>query len=108
MLIHNVVNDYVIKILIKNNSAIYFMAKRLKKKIHFNSKRHTAVIYSNKSYTNISVTLTDLKRKVIIRKSSGSSGIEGSKRRKIAPQAIENILKEMSQYFKLYKIFKVM
>lgn len=78
---------------------------KLKRKSHFCSLDDTAIIYLNKSYTNIFITLADLRRDVIISKSSGSSeGISHSKRRKTVPQAIENILKGMSKYFKLYNI----
>lgn len=81
------------------------------KKKHFFFKKgnleNTAKIYLNKSYTNIYVTLTDLHNKVIICKSSGNSGIFGSKRRKIAYQAIELIIRKLSVYLKLYNIITV-
>lgn len=43
----------------------------------------------------------------IVCKTSGSSGIIGSKRRKRVPYAIENIVKELNTYFKLYNITNV-
>lgn len=41
------------------------MAKRLKKKLHFNLKKHTAIIFLNKSYTNIFITLLILNVKLL-------------------------------------------
>lgn len=79
----------------------------LKKKDHFFLPKATAKIYLNKSYTNIFITLADFKNKVIVYKSSGSSGIRGSKRRKTVPQAIEVIMKKLSIYLKLYRIKQV-
>lgn len=78
---------------------------KLRRKNHFLIPEKTAIIYSNKSYTNIFITLTDLKRRVIISKSSGmSAGISHSKRRKIVPQAVEFITKDLYKYLKLYGI----
>jgi ribosomal protein S11 len=79
---------------------------KLKKKTHFNLGVHetSARLYLRKTYTNLIITLTDLDDKVIICKTSGSSGITGSKRRKRVPQAIEAIIKTLSNFFKLYKI----
>jgi len=81
---------------------------KLRKKMHFHLPNNLALLYLNKSYTNIFITLADMKRRVIIGKSSGSSaGIPRSKRRKIVPQAVENIFVGLSRYLKLYNIKKV-
>jgi len=80
----------------------------LKKKNHFKFRNSTAKIYLNRSYTNIFITLTDYRNKVIICRTSGSSGIKGSKRRKRVPQAIEAIMKKLSVHLKLYKITKIL
>ena len=48
-----------------------------------------------------------MKNKVIICKTSGSSGISGSKRHKKVYQALETIVKALIKYLKLYKIKKV-
>lgn len=81
---------------------------KLRKKMHFNLPNNLALLYLNKSYTNIFITLADMNRRVIIGKSSGSStGIPRSKRRKTVPQAVENIFVGLSRYLKLYDITKV-
>lgn len=84
---------------------------KLKQKKHFffgiNKTYNVARIFLKRSYTNIFVTLADLNNKVIICKTSGSSGITGSKRRKKAPQAVETILASLQPFLKLYKITKV-
>jgi len=48
--------------------------------------------------------LTDLKNKVIICKTSGSSQKIYNKRKKRIAQAVEKILYKMKKYFKLYNI----
>jgi len=79
---------------------------KIKKKNHFNlgETESSARLYLRKTYTNIFITLTDLDNKVMICKTSGNSGIKGSKRRKRVPQAIESIVKELHTFLKLYKI----
>jgi ribosomal protein S11 len=80
---------------------------KLKQKNHFVLSENTGKIYLNRSYTNIFITLTDLNDKVIICKTSGTSGLVGSKRRKNVPQAIENIMKNLFSYLRLYKISNI-
>ena len=65
-------------------------------KLHFdfgdkNNKK--AKIYLRKTWSNIFLTLTDLKDKVIICKTSGNSKVSDSKRRKKIAMAIETIMK---------------
>jgi ribosomal protein S11 len=57
-----------------------------------------------RKHSNIFITLLDLRKKVIICKSSGIAKVGDSKKKKIAPQAIEKIVKYLSRYFDLYKI----
>lgn len=66
--------------------------------------KNTAFIHIRRTYSNIFVTLTDLNANVIVCKSSGSSGIIRSKRRKKAPQALENIVNALMPYLKLYEL----
>lgn len=76
-----------------------------KRRLFFGAKKgRCAKLYLRRTFSNIFLTLTDLKNKVIICKTSGSSGIKGSKRRKKVPYALEVILKVMSSFFKLHKI----
>ena len=65
-------------------------------KLHFrfgDKDNRTAKIYLKKTWSNIYLTLTDLKNKVIICKTSGNSKISDSKRRKKIAMAIETIMK---------------
>lgn len=84
----------------------------LKKKYRFVFKKlgykfRTCRIYLKKSHSNIFITMTDLRDKVIICKTSGSSGVTGNKRRKKVPQVIELIFKEVLKYLQHYKIFHI-
>jgi len=83
--------------------------KKLKRQQHFYLGKldNTARIYLRKTFSNIFVTLTDLHHRTIVCKTSGNSGIMGSKRRKKVPYAIENIVKELNQFLKLYKITRI-
>src|SRR5271155_3674624 len=78
----------------------------VKKKNYFFGKKRLkcAIIVFKRTHSNIFITLLDLKKKVIICKSSGIVKVGDSKKKKIAPQAIEKIIKELSIYFNLYKI----
>jgi ribosomal protein S11 len=66
-----------------------------------------AKIYIKKTYTNIFVTLCDLKNKVIICKTSGSSDKIYNKRKKRIAQAVEKIIFRIKKYLKLYKIMYI-
>lgn len=83
--------------------------RKLKKQSHFYLGRNgnTARIYLRRTFSNIFITLTDWHHRTIVCKTSGNSGVIGSKRRKKAPYAIENIIKELNVFFKLYKITEV-
>lgn len=82
------------------------MAVRIKKKnnFYFGLASKKGRIYLKRSFSNIFITFADLKGKVIICKTSGSAGIQGTKRRKRAPQSIESIVKSLLPILKLYKI----
>jgi len=70
-------------------------------------KNENARLYLTRSFTNLFLTLTDSVDKVIICKTSGSCGIYGNKRRKVALEALEPIVFNLAKYFELYKIQKV-
>ena len=96
----------------KNEFYLNIMArkKKLNFKMHFNfgsMSEKKARIVLKRSYTNIFITLMDLNDQVVICKSSGSSGIKGSKRAKNSPQAIEKIVASLHAYLKLYQIQSV-
>jgi ribosomal protein S11 len=78
----------------------------MNKNFIFNHKNlnYTANIIFNRSFSNIFLTLTDLKKDVVICKSSGSSGVGHLKKSKKSPQAIENIVNALIPYFELYKL----
>ncbi len=77
---------------------------KLRKQPHFNLglQQNKAKLYFRKSFSNIFITLTDLCSQTIVCKTSGCSGVKSSKRAKKSPYAIENIVKELNVYFKLY------
>ena len=79
---------------------------KIKKKKYFNFgiAKNKGRIYLKRSFTNIFITFTDLSGRVIICRTSGSSRISGSKRRKKAPQAIETIVKQLLPILRLYKV----
>jgi len=74
---------------------------------YFGKDNDTGYLYLKRSASNTFLTLTDLHHKVIVCKTSGSSNIIGSKRKKKSPYAIESIVAEMNKFFQLYKITKI-
>lgn len=66
-----------------------------------------ARLHLRKTHSNIFVTLTDLHNNVVICKSSGSSGIVGTKRRKKAPLALESIVQSLLPFFVKYRIVQL-
>jgi len=80
---------------------------KIKDKFNFGIKKYKfnmGRLYLRKSFSNIFLTFTDLSNKVIICKTSGNSGITGSKRRKRIPLALETIVKSLHRFFLLYQI----
>lgn len=77
---------------------------KITKALHFNLglQQNKAKLYFRKTFSNIFLTLTDLCSKTIVCKTSGCSGVRNSKRAKKSPYAVENIVKELNIYFKLY------
>lgn len=77
----------------------------------FNSKllklQDCAYLYLRRGFSNIFLTLTDLKKRVVICKTSGSSAIFGPKRKKRAALALEKIVKFLADYLVLYNIRRV-
>lgn len=65
---------------------------------------HRANIVLRRTFSNIFVTLTDLRHKVIICRTSGNSGVEGQKRKKRSALALEKIVKMLYEYIVLYNI----
>jgi ribosomal protein S11 len=81
------------------------MKKHLVKKKHFFfGLDGSAFLIFDKTHSNIFVTLLDSKMKVIICKTSGSSNVGFSKKKKKAPAAVENIIKSLDKIVKLYRI----
>jgi ribosomal protein S11 len=77
-------------------------------KKHFNFgpyiTRRIGRIFFKKSSTNLFITLTDFDNKVIICRSAGCAIASKNKRRKISPQAVEDIMRSIKVFLKLYKI----
>jgi ribosomal protein S11 len=81
------------------------MKKDLIKKEHFLfGFGGLAFLVFNKTHSNVFVTLTDYKMKVIICKTSGNCNVGSTKKKKNAAQAVESIVKELSYFLKLYNI----
>jgi ribosomal protein S11 len=68
---------------------------------------HIGKLYLKLSFTNIFCTLTDMKDQVINACSSGIAGVRGTSRRKIAPQALEFIIKYMVPHFIKKRILRI-
>jgi ribosomal protein S11 len=75
-----------------------------RKRHFFFGKKKIGKLYIRRTFTNIFLTLTDLKNKVVICKTSGTSNISENKRRKRIPIAVEKIMVFIYFYIKLYKI----
>ena len=58
----------------------------------------------NRSHSNIFITLLDKNNKVVICKSSGACDVGNSKKKKKSPQALENIVSKLINYFEMYNI----
>jgi ribosomal protein S11 len=81
------------------------MKKIVIKKNHFIfGPSGCAYLILNRVHSNIFITLMDYKKKVIICKTSGMCAVGASKKKKNAPHAVENIVKELSPFFKAYGI----
>jgi ribosomal protein S11 len=66
-----------------------------------------ARIYIRRTHSNIFVTITDLKDRILKCVTSGSSGITGNKRIKRAPTALESIVRKCLPVFDRYRIQRV-
>src|ERR1700679_1912303 len=77
------------------NKNFFFFSKNL---------NYGANIIVNRSFSNIFLSVTDLKNKVVICKSAGASGVGNLKKSKKSPQAIENIVNALVPFFELYKL----
>lgn len=67
--------------------------------------RRFAFVFLRKTPTNLVVTLTDLRYKVIFCRSAGSLG--GDKKFRRSPYVMEPLFKEMLDYLKLHKILSL-
>lgn len=56
-------------------------------------------VFLKHTLTNIMISITDRKNKVVRCHTSGSSGVTGTSRRKTAPQAVEYIIKKLYPFF---------
>jgi ribosomal protein S11 len=81
------------------------MKKFLIRKKHFVfGPKGSAYLILNKVHSNIFITLTDYNNKVIICKTSGMCDVGTTKKKKTAPNAVENIVKGLALFFKTYDI----
>jgi ribosomal protein S11 len=71
------------------------------------NKENLAEIYIRIKFSNIFITLTDSKHKVIVCKTAGSAGLKGSKKRKTTTQTVETIVSSLANYFKQYNINEI-
>jgi len=87
---------------------VYSFLYKTNKKFYFGEKKvNIGKIYIKKSYNNIFITLTDLKSKVILCKTAGSSIMEQNKRRKNVPYTVNIIAAKIKTYLDIYKIQKI-
>jgi ribosomal protein S11 len=78
------------------------------KKEHFYfGENNSAVFVLNTSFSNIFITLIDLKGKVISVRTAGMSHLGNSKRKKLSTQSIDVLVRQFLFYFKIYKIKNV-
>lgn len=81
------------------------LIEKVKKPRFSLGKNPTARVYLKRSHSNVFITITDLKGKVIKCHSSGSAiQLCRSKRIKKSPQAIESIIRGLVPTFNIYKI----
>jgi len=83
--------------------------RKVKTKKVFSQTGNTNIckIYVRLVFSNIFCTMTDMRDRVVICCSAGSSGVTGTKRRKIAPQALQYIMRKMYPYMSKYGVRKV-
>ena len=82
--------------------------KILQEKEHFvfgkNLESKTGILVYKRTHSNIFITFMDLKKKVVVCKSSGICKVGYSRKKKIAPQAIEQIVNSLIKFLNIYKI----
>jgi ribosomal protein S11 len=63
-----------------------------------------AIFTFNISFSNIFLTLLDMKRRVVCSKSTGMSNLGNSKRKKLSTQTIDILAKQFLKYLRFYKV----
>jgi|SRR6185369_1075535 ribosomal protein S11 len=85
--------------------------KKLLYKSHFffglKNKKKKAYLIMKRLQSNTLITLLDMKRKVVICRTSGTEHVGYNKKLKKAPQALEKIIRGILPYLRLYKIYNV-
>lgn len=85
--------------------------KQLEKKQHFfleanykGNKINKALFTFNSSFSNVFLTLLDLKKKVICAKSAGMAHLGNSKRKKLSTQTIDILVRQILLRVRIYRI----
>lgn len=73
----------------------------------FGTSTQKALLVYKKKHSNLFLTLMDLKKKVIVCKTSGIVKVGDKKKQKISPQSIELIVNKLISYLQLYAITTV-
>jgi ribosomal protein S11 len=87
------------------------VAKRPVRKVKFmlsrRSGRNTACLVYSRSFTNITLTLTDLRSNVLITRTSGQAHTGRSSKIKKTPYSLEKIFRSLRSTFKRFKLKKI-
>jgi hypothetical protein len=86
---------FIRRLLFKNH---FYFGKKFKKK---------AILIMKRLQSNTKVTLLDMKKKVVICKSSGTEHVGYNKKVKKAPQTLEKIIRGLLPFLRLYRIRSV-
>ena len=79
-----------------------------KKHFYFGDPPFLAFLTVKRTYSNIFISLLDRYSRVIITKTSGNFNIGNNKKKKKTPQAVEEIMRGVIEYIKLYDIASIM
>jgi ribosomal protein S11 len=96
--------DYLVEVKEQEQMRVVVKGKDIKKKKFFFSKNKIANLVLNKSFSNVFITMLDLKYNFIICKSSGMCHVGNQKKIKKSSQIIETLINNFISIFELYNI----
>jgi ribosomal protein S11 len=80
----------------------------IKQHFYFGSPPFLAFLTVKRTYSNVFISLLDRYSRVIITKTSGNFNLGNNKKKKKTPQAVEEIMRGLIEYIKLYNIGSIM